>query len=251
MILVGLVATAWAQEAAPVESPPVESAPVESVPVDSVPVESPPVESPPVVAPAPAPVVTRTLPLLSLVDEGEAWSVRDEAGRRYNTVQFARLVDDRDMLRRLEDREGMARVGQAGIAIAGGGSLLAGVIVAFSNSGAPSIFDYSVDPTDYETAEDYDAARAFEREQYDKAVDAWEAQKLGSAAFLLGVGGVFLATAPFVGRDAFEAAERPSRAYSRADAEAIVTRFNAPPPPPPPSVELLVGPGILAARGAF
>ncbi len=268
MILVGLVATAWAQDSAPAEAPPLV-----------------PGEAPPVVVATPLVVLPRTLPTLSLVDDDDGWSVHDEAGRRYNTVQFARLVGDRAMLRRLEDREGMARVGQAGIAIAGGGALLAGVIVAFSNGGAPSVFDYSVDPTDYETAEDYDAAREFEREQYDKAVDAWEAQKLGSAAFLLGVGGVFLATAPFVGRDAFEAAERPSRAYERAEAELIVTQFNAPPaapasvpfepapvpveptpapvepapvprepvlpPPTGASLELQLSPGFLALHGTF
>jgi hypothetical protein len=159
------------------------------------------------------------------------WSVRDAAGNRYSTLQFARLVGDRETLQKLENERVLAKTGQIGVAVAAGGLLLASLVVATGNFGEPAITDYSVDPTPYETEEEYDAATAFARDQYDRAVSSWQEQRLGTALFLGGSGAIAFAVMPFVGKDQDRREDLPNVVYTREEATRLVDAYNVANPP--------------------
>lgn len=212
------------------------------------------------------------------------WSVRDAAGSRYSTVQFARLVGDTATLRKLENERVLAKTGQIGVAVAAGGLLLASLVVATGSFGEPSITDYSVDPAPYATEEEYTAATDFAKGQYDKAVASWQEQRLGTALFLGGSGAICFAVMPFVGRDNDRREDLPNAVYTREEATRLIDAYNTAHPaspcrpmlPPPPAAEApagaapdpalpaepvgvapgvqvqpLVGAGFFGLRGAF
>ncbi len=202
--------------------------------------------------------------------KGESWRVKDAADLRYTTVQFARLVGDRETLRALDNAREFGKIGGTALAITGGGLLVASLVVVTSNVGQPSILDYAVDPSLYEEEADYDAAEEFAQGQYDKSLTEWQSQRLGSTLFLVGTGAVVLAAAPFVGRDNEKREQRPELVYSRERAQQWVDGYNAAHPPVVPLAEPapeaptpeaaapvrlelqpLVGFGFVGVRGSF
>lgn len=207
---------------------------------------APPPEAAAPVSAAPAP------PGVNLSLRGTTkWSVRDAAGSRYSTVQFARLVGDTATLRKLENERVLAKTGQIGVAVAAGGLLLASLVVATGSFGEPSITDYSVDPAPYATEEEYTAATDFAKGQYDKAVASWQEQRLGTALFLGGSGAICFAVMPFVGRDNDRREDLPNAVYTREEATRLIDAYNtAHPASPLPSDAAAAPPAAEAPAGA-
>jgi hypothetical protein len=179
----------------------------------------------------------------------DTWRVKDAAGHRYTSVQFARIVGDTATLQRMSDRREFSKIAQTTAAITGGGLLVASLIVVTSTEGQPDLLDYSVDPTLYDTKEEYEVATDFEKGQYDKAVASWQSQRLGSALFLAGAGGLVLGSSPFIGRDNDRRAERPDLVYKREEAQGWVDKYNAAHPvagTQPPDAAAAPAPGAPA-----
>lgn len=170
-------------------------------------------------------------------DPAGRWRLYDAADHRYTSVQFARIVGDKEMLRRLDNEREFGKIGQIAVGVGGGALLLAGLVVVLGDVGVPNVDDYSVDPTNYTSEASYMAAADFERGQYDKALASWQSQRLGTTLFLVGSGGVALASAPFVGRDSDAREDRPHLVYSHARAAELVAAYNTahlPPAAAPP-----------------
>ena len=234
-------------------------------PISALPGFSPPppaVSPPPSVAPAAPPVLVVEIapppaaPLLPpgvglRLTKGDSWRVKDAADLRYTTVQFARLVGDRETLRALDNAREFGKIGSTALAISGGGLLVASLVVVTSNIGQPSMTDYSVDPTLYEEEADYDAAEEFAKGQYDKSIAEWQSQRLGSTLFLVGTGAVVLAGAPFIGRDNEKREQRPELVYSRERAQQWVDAYNAAHPPAPPAGAPAPVPAVAPEGGAL
>ncbi len=247
------VPTTPASAAAPA-GPPAPLAPAPQTPVvpapggDITPPRAPPdvaIPPPPKEAPAGVPSVSIPPPApppppplalgVGLRVEGDPagrWRVYDAADHRYTSVQFARLVADKDMLRRLDNEREFGKIGQAAVGVGGGALLVAGLLVVLGEGGVPNIDDYSVVPADYPSEASYEAAASFEQGQYAKAVASWQSQRLGTTLFLIGSGGVALAAAPFIGRDSEMREERPHLVYRHARAAELVAAYNTAHIPP-------------------
>ena len=269
VLLFVMVAAAGDAAAEPPPVPSAESAPTSEAtrlpPTEIAATVAPPpvpsAESAPTVQPTPLPPTEIAAPVELVpgvgltLSPGANFAVYDRTGRRYTTLQFARLVGDTATLTSLETQRDQARVGTAGLAGTGALVILASLLVATNDELAPQYDDYQPDPTLYDSEKEYVAAVDFEQGQYDKATSAWNEQRVGTALFLAGSGGILMVLAPFFGRDGLAKEDRPDKAYARETAQRWVEQYNAAhaaqPAAPTVRVVPVLGPMMAGISGQF